>query len=154
MLVAVAALAATACRPAVEAASYALEPVDRPFAEFDVRQLGEHDSARWLDDGRLFVEARSDPGRYLNVQQLWVTFAPDAPARVELRAWSQETRRMGATWPSEDIRGTSWVSGGPEALSRPDGPGLTIQTTWSCRVASDERFGSLHLHLRPDQVDR
>jgi hypothetical protein len=146
--------AATACYLPVDVPSYALEAADEPCVDYEARELDEDDTARWQEDGRLFVETRSDQGPYRHVQQVWVSFAPGVPPRVEMRAWSQECRRMGATWPKKEIQGSSWVSGGASDLIRPDGPGLTIQARWRCMTSGSDQPGSLHLRLRPDQIAR
>jgi hypothetical protein len=147
-------LAATACYLPVDVPSYPLEPVDEPFVEYEARELYEDDTARWQEDGRLFVETRSDQGPYRHVQQVWVSFETGVPPRAEVRAWSQERRRMGATWPKTEIRGSSWVSGDRSDLALPDGTGLTIQARWRCMTSGSDQPGGLHLRLRPDQIAR
>lgn len=143
----------TCCGPA-SVPRYTLETVEEPFVEYEPRSLDEDDSVQWLDDGRLFIETNSVYGQYRQVKQVWITFEPAAPALVEVRSWGEERFLWGATWPRRDIRGSAWVSSDGSDLSRADGPGLTVQARWRCRMAGSDKRGSLHLHLPPDLLLR
>lgn len=130
-----------------------LEPADEPLRDAAPYELGQSDSCRWLEDGRLFVEIVWGEGTIRGVERMWIAFQPPAAPRVQVLSWNEE---LGTTsrWDRKRIRGRSWVSSDGDGLGAPDGPELTIDTHWTCWISGSDQQCGRRLLLRTEDLAR
>ena len=133
---------------------HAFEASAEPLREDAPYELDANDTCRWLDDGRLLVEAVSERvGNYASVTRIWIRFEPPDRPRVEVSDWN-ESFPGGSKSARNLLEGRSWVSSDGVELGEAGAPDLTIDMEYTYLDSGSPTLRGRRLVLHADALRR